>query len=139
MSTPTTSTRQLVDPRSAHPRPPFPKQAQSMPGETDRRPDPSPDHGEQSYVGNGRLAGLATLVTGADSGIGRAVALAYAREGADVVVSYLEAHADAEETIRLVEAEGRRRSVPRATSATSASPARSSSRPGTSSAGSTCS
>jgi NAD(P)-dependent dehydrogenase (short-subunit alcohol dehydrogenase family) len=104
----TTTTRQLVDPRTAGPRPPFPKQAQRMPGETDFKLDPAPDHGEQSYVGNGRLAGLATLVTGADSGIGRAVALAYAREGADVVVSYLEAHADADETIRLVEAEGRR-------------------------------
>ena len=104
----TTTTRQLVDPRTAYPQPPFPKQAQRMPGETDFKLDPTPDHGEQSYVGNGRLAGLATLVTGADSGIGRAVAIAYAREGADVVVSYLEAHADADETIRLVEAEGRR-------------------------------
>ncbi|HKF84216.1 MAG TPA: SDR family oxidoreductase [Candidatus Limnocylindrales bacterium] len=104
----TTTTRQLVDPRSAGPQPPFPKQAQQMPGETDSKLDPAPDHGEESYVGNGRLAGLATLVTGADSGIGRAVAIAYAREGADVVVSYLEAHGDADETIRLVEAEGRR-------------------------------
>ena len=104
----TTTTRQLVDPRNAYPRPPFPQQAQRMPGETDRKLDPAPDHGESSYVGNGRLAGLATLVTGADSGIGRAVALAYAREGADVMVSYLEADADAEETIRLVESEGRR-------------------------------
>ena len=64
----TTTTRQLVDPRNAYPRPPFPKQAQRMPGETDVKLDPAPDHGESSYVGNGRLAGLATLVTGADSG-----------------------------------------------------------------------
>jgi NAD(P)-dependent dehydrogenase (short-subunit alcohol dehydrogenase family) len=108
MPTPTThTTRQLVDPRSAYPRPPFPEQKQTLPGE-DARLDPAPDHGESSYVGNGRLAGLATLVTGADSGIGRAVALAYAREGADVLVSYLSETADARETVRLVEAEGRR-------------------------------
>jgi|SRR5829696_804211 len=104
----TTSTRQLVDPRTAYPRPPFPEQAQKMPGETDALLDPKPDHGESSYVGNGRLAGFATLVTGADSGIGRAVAIAFAREGADVVVSYLEASEDADDTVRLVEAEGRR-------------------------------
>jgi NAD(P)-dependent dehydrogenase (short-subunit alcohol dehydrogenase family) len=104
----TTPTRQLVDPRNAYPRPPFPKQAQRMPNETDARLDPAPDHGESSYVGHGRLTGLATVVTGGDSGIGRAVALAFAREGADVVVGYLEADADADETIRLVEAEGRR-------------------------------
>src|SRR3954468_22695406 len=109
MAQPNTSPpRQLVDPRTAYPRPPFPQQAQSMPGETDAELRPTPDHGESSYVGNGRLAGLATLVTGADSGIGRAVAIAFAREGADVVVSYLEASGDAEDTVRLVEAEGRR-------------------------------
>ncbi len=108
MSTPdTTSTRQLVDPRDAYPRPPFPAQEQVLPGR-DARLDPTPDHGESSYVGNGRLAGLATLVTGADSGIGRAVALAFAREGADVVVSYLSETDDARDTVRLVEAEGRR-------------------------------
>jgi NAD(P)-dependent dehydrogenase (short-subunit alcohol dehydrogenase family) len=101
------TTRQLVDPRSAYPRPPFPEQRQTLPGD-DARLDPTPDHGESSYVGNGRLAGLATLVTGADSGIGRAVALAFAREGADVLISYLSENADARETVRLVEAEGRR-------------------------------
>lgn len=100
--------RQLVDPRTAHPRPPFPSQQQPYDHETDRRLDPAPDHGESSYVGSGRLAGLATLVTGADSGIGRAVALAFAREGADVVINYLEADGDASETARHVEAVGRR-------------------------------
>ena len=99
--------RQLVDPRNAYPRPPFPFQRQELPGR-DSRLDPKPDHGETSYVGHGLLAGLATIVTGADSGIGKAVALAFAREGADVVISYLDAHDDARQTIELVEAEGRR-------------------------------
>ena len=103
----TSTTRRLVDPRNAYPRPPFPAQAQELPG-SDSRLDPKPDHGEESYVGDGRLAGLATIVTGADSGIGKAVAIAFAREGADVVVSYLESHDDARQTIELVEAEGRR-------------------------------
>jgi len=101
------SDRTIVDPRNAYPRPPFPFQRQELPGR-DSRLDPRPDHGETSYVGHGLLAGLATIVTGADSGIGKAVALAFAREGADVVVSYLEAQDDARETIDLVEAEGRR-------------------------------
>ena len=106
--TPTThTTRQLVDPRNAYPRPPFPRQQQELPGR-DSRMEPKPDHGEESYVGDGRLAGLATIITGADSGIGKAVAIAFAREGADVVVSYLDAHDDARATIDLVEAEGRR-------------------------------
>jgi NAD(P)-dependent dehydrogenase (short-subunit alcohol dehydrogenase family) len=71
--------------------------------------EPRPDHGEESYAGgSGRLAGLVALITGADSGIGRAVALAYAREGADVVVSYLNEEADATETRRLIEGAGRR-------------------------------
>jgi NAD(P)-dependent dehydrogenase (short-subunit alcohol dehydrogenase family) len=103
----TSSTRQLIDPRDAYPRPPFPEQAQDLPG-GDGLLDPKPDHGEESYVGSGRLAGLATIVTGGDSGIGNAVALAYAREGADVLVSYLEETEDARHTISLIEAEGRR-------------------------------
>ncbi|WP_254518497.1 SDR family NAD(P)-dependent oxidoreductase, partial [Salmonella enterica] len=70
--------------------------------------DPRPDHGEDSYVGHGRLLDRRALVTGADSGIGRAVAIAYAREGADVAISYLDEHEDAEETKRLVEDAGRR-------------------------------
>ncbi len=76
------------DARDGHPRPPFPLQQQSLPGDDDRL-DPPPDHGEATYVSSGRLTGLVTVVTGADSGIGKSVAIAFAREGADVVVSYL--------------------------------------------------
>jgi NAD(P)-dependent dehydrogenase (short-subunit alcohol dehydrogenase family) len=88
------------------PRPPFPEQQQPTPGFSSLM-DPQPDYGEKSYVGSQRLNGKKTLITGADSGIGRAVALAFAREGADVAVSYLSEHEDAEETKRLVEACGR--------------------------------
>lgn len=70
--------------------------------------DPQPDHGEQSYRGSGRLEGKATIITGADSGIGKAVAIAFAREGADVLISYLDEHEDALETQRWVEQAGRR-------------------------------
>src|SRR5579862_4975625 len=97
----------LKDPRSAGPRPPFPEQQQSMPGETAEL-NPRPDHGEQSYRGHDRLKDCVAIVTGGDSGIGRAVAIAFAREGADVVVSYLNEHEDAQETARWVERAGRR-------------------------------
>jgi NAD(P)-dependent dehydrogenase (short-subunit alcohol dehydrogenase family) len=97
----------LKDPRSAGPRPPFPLQQQAPPGET-RRLDPRPDHGESSYKGTGRLEGCAAVITGGDSGIGRAVAIAFAREGADVLISYLSERADAEETARWVREAGRR-------------------------------
>ena len=90
-----------------YPKPPFPKQKQPMPGFT-RKMDPVPDHGEQSYQGSGRLAGKKAIITGGDSGIGRAVALAFAREGADVLISYLSEHEDAEESKRLVEDAGRK-------------------------------
>ena len=90
-----------------YPTPPYPEQQQDIPGRTDRM-DPRPDHGEHSYEGSGRLAGKATIVTGGDSGIGRAVALAFAREGADVLIAYLDEYDDAAETQRLVEEAGRR-------------------------------
>jgi NAD(P)-dependent dehydrogenase (short-subunit alcohol dehydrogenase family) len=96
-----------IDPRDAYPRPPFPEQGQSLPG-ADELLDPRPDHGEDSYVGSGRLAGLVSIITGADSGIGKAVAIAFAREGADVVVSYLSETEDARTTVDMVRAAGRR-------------------------------
>jgi hypothetical protein len=82
-------------------RPPFPEQQQPIPGTTDKM-DPRPDHGEDSYKGSGRLEDKKVPITGGDSGIGRAVAIAFAREGADLLVSYFDKHQDAEETRRLV-------------------------------------
>jgi NAD(P)-dependent dehydrogenase (short-subunit alcohol dehydrogenase family) len=87
------------------PRPPFAEQQQSMPGSTGKM-HPIPDHGEASYKGSGRLAGKRAIITGGDSGIGRAVALAFAREGADVLIAYLDEREDAEEARRLVEEAG---------------------------------
>ena len=84
-----------------------PPQQQDMPGTTDRM-TPRPDHGEETYKGSGRLAGKRVLITGGDSGIGRAVSIAYAREGADMLVAYLDEHDDAKETARWVEKAGRR-------------------------------
>jgi NAD(P)-dependent dehydrogenase (short-subunit alcohol dehydrogenase family) len=84
----------------------IPEQKQEPPG-YESQMQPAADHGERSYVGHGRLEGKKTVVTGADSGIGRAVAIAFAREGADVVVSYLDEHDDAQETARWVEEAGR--------------------------------
>ena len=84
-----------------------PKQQQQPPG-TEAALTPGADHGETSYQGSGKLAGKATVITGADSGIGRAVALAFAREGADVLIAYLNEHEDAKETARLVEEAGRK-------------------------------
>ncbi len=83
-----------------------PEQQQEPPGR-EAQMQPAADHGERSYVGHGRLEGKKTVVTGGDSGIGRAVAIAFAREGADVVVSYLDEHDDAQETARWVEDAGR--------------------------------
>ncbi len=90
-----------------HPQPPLKKQSQPPPGMTDQL-DPVPDHGEHSYKGSGRLAGKRAIITGGDSGIGRAVAIAFAREGADVAIAYLEEDRDAKETQRLVEEADRR-------------------------------
>ena len=95
------------DPRDRGPRPPQPSQPQTPPG-SEAAMDPRPDYGEATYRGSGRLAGKAAVVTGGDSGIGRAVALAFAREGADVLISYLSEEEDAEETARVVEAAGRK-------------------------------
>jgi NAD(P)-dependent dehydrogenase (short-subunit alcohol dehydrogenase family) len=89
------------------PKPPFPDQQQPMPGGSSQL-NPPADYGEASYRGSGRLSGKKAIITGADSGIGRAVALAYAREGVDVLVSYYNEDDDAGETRRLVESSGRR-------------------------------
>jgi NAD(P)-dependent dehydrogenase (short-subunit alcohol dehydrogenase family) len=95
------------NPLEREPKPPYPEQKQQPPGlESEMRP--KPDYGEQSYKGYGRLQGKAAIVTGADSGIGRAVALAFAREGADVLISYLDEDSDAEETSRVVTDAGRK-------------------------------
>jgi len=88
-------------------KPPFPEQPQDPPG-SEAAMTPRPDYGEDSYRGLDRLVGKAALITGGDSGIGRAVALAYAREGADVLISYLSEEEDAQETVRVVEAAGRK-------------------------------
>jgi NAD(P)-dependent dehydrogenase (short-subunit alcohol dehydrogenase family) len=96
----------MTDPKTASATPPLPRQQQEPPGFT-KELDPRPDHGEHSYRGCGKLEGRAALITGADSGIGRAVAIAFAREGADVLISYLCEHDDAKETARWVHEAGR--------------------------------
>ena len=90
-----------------YPTPPFASQSQQNPGSQGRM-NPLPDCGEDSYQGSGRLMGKTALITGADSGIGRAVAIAFAREGANVAIAYLDEHEDAKDTARLVEQAGRK-------------------------------
>src|SRR3954463_10662706 len=93
----------LQDPTSKYPKPPFKRQTQPWPGLA-RDMDPRPDHGEASYVGSGRLFGRRALITGGDSGMGRAAAIAFAREGADVAINYLpDEQADADEVVALIE------------------------------------
>ena len=98
----------IVDPRHNYPRPPFKQQTQQWPGLA-KDMDPKPDHGELSYRGSGRLAGRKALITGGDSGMGRAAAIAFAREGADVAINYYPTEEpDAREVLNLIEASGSR-------------------------------
>lgn len=98
----------LTDPTTKYPRPPFKKQSQPFPGLASKM-IPIPDHGEESYVGSGRLSGRKALITGGDSGIGRAAAIAYAREGADVAINYLpEEEQDARQVIELIKKAGQK-------------------------------
>ena len=94
------------DPRKLYKQPPYSGKEQTPPG-SDKEMSPKADHGESSYEGTGRLEGRHALITGADSGIGRAVALAFAREGADIAISFLSEGTDARETQRLVTEAGR--------------------------------
>ncbi|WP_299844132.1 SDR family oxidoreductase [uncultured Jannaschia sp.] len=97
----------MRDPQTAYPQPPFEEQRQEWPGLASEM-TPVPDHGEESYRGSDRLAGRRALITGSDSGIGRAAAIAYAREGADVAINYLpEEEQDAKQVVALIEEAGR--------------------------------
>lgn len=96
------------NPQDKEPKPPFDEQEKVAPPGYEAQMTPTADHGEESYKGSGKLTGKAAIITGGDSGIGRAIAIAYAREGADVLISYLNEDVDANETRRLVEAEGRK-------------------------------
>ena len=101
-------TPDLSNPKDKYPKPPFKSQYQEWPGLCSKM-DPRPDHGEKSYKGSGRLAGRKALITGGDSGMGRAAAIAYAREGADVAINYYPTEEpDAQEVIELIKAEGRK-------------------------------
>ena len=100
--------QELQDPTKKYPRPPFRKQSQPWPGLAGKM-EPRPDHGEQSYRGSGRLRGRKALITGGDSGMGRAAAIAFAREGADVAINYFPTEEpDAQEVMALIKEEGRK-------------------------------
>jgi NAD(P)-dependent dehydrogenase (short-subunit alcohol dehydrogenase family) len=102
------ATSQLENPTTKYPKPPFKEQSQPWPGLASKM-DPRPDHGEKSYKGTGRLLGRKALITGGDSGMGRAAAIAFAREGADVAINYFPTEQpDADEVIALIKKEGRK-------------------------------
>src|SRR3954469_9467665 len=102
------TTQNIEDPTKKYPQPPFKSQSQPWPGLAAKM-DPKPDHGEKTYKGSGRLKGRKALITGGDSGMGRAAAIAYAREGADVAINYYPSEeSDAQEVVALIKAAGRR-------------------------------
>jgi NAD(P)-dependent dehydrogenase (short-subunit alcohol dehydrogenase family) len=107
-ASPGNADKSLEDPRDKYPKPPFADQKQEWPGLTSKM-NPRPDHGEKSYKGSGRLQGRKALITGGDSGMGRAAAIAYAREGADVAINYYPTEEeDAQEVIKLIRDAGRK-------------------------------
>lgn len=95
------------NPQERYPKPPYPEQEQKVPGK-EKEMQPEADHGEKSYKGTGKLEGKKAIITGGDSGIGRAVAIAFAREGADVLISYLKETEDAKETAKYIEEAGKK-------------------------------
>jgi NAD(P)-dependent dehydrogenase (short-subunit alcohol dehydrogenase family) len=106
-STENSDTKRMEDPLEQYPTPPYEEQQQAPPGDEDLL-QPGADHGELTYKGSGKLLGRKAIITGGDSGIGRAVAIAFAREGADVAISYLNEDDDAQETAKYVEEAGRK-------------------------------
>lgn len=107
MKTDTQRTTKEKNPVTKFERPPYPPQEQEMPG-SEKNMNPYPDHGEDSYKGSGKLKGKKVIITGGDSGIGKAVAIAFAREGADILISYLNEEEDANDTLKYIKAAGRK-------------------------------